>query len=1126
MSQNAGTVYAEIRVALDKLQGDITKVNGLFQTIPGTVQPAAQKTTNAVQRMQTNITSGFERMAKTGIGKMAMMAQGMQKAIMAAPIIGAVMMIVGLLAKLGKMVNDFLTAGVEVYQAHQQELAKMNSVLNATGAAAWTSIRQMDEAAERLASTTRFARDEILSMQTQLLTFRAVTGAVFHEATEAITNMATAMGKDLGTATGYVGRALDNPIYGMRTLTRQGVIFTDTQRNMIEAMVEAGDIASAQRIIIDELGNTFGNAAREVAEITAAQDRLNNAEEALERARGRRNAARVNRRANRRAARLERRAERIETANEIRDVNRRIEEGYTAQIEELERLRDKLEDTTDLWSRVKLEDRIAKFELETNLMQVSDQLTLADRNLRYFEMNWGRTHPFTVAARERVNALNEQREAILESIAAQDKQSANNMRDFQQEEMELLRIEELNQQLLDVEQARVNVLYEIDRAFQSGLITQEQAIQRRISAYNQEGEAVIRLTSLMRNMNFTTDAAAGAFDAFRATVDNALASSVASVNEAQEALVNYGEDFSTAWARNIAPIRQTLATTIFTINSQLNANIITMEEHAERVVQANATALTSLENLAERMGLAWDQSPNTRRWRDELAGIVGDFRDQQEAARLAEEALERYNAANESLAETLQGLTLQYLQLGGTIEGVYETAQEMEERLAMERITNSEEWLELLEQNNGELTKIQQNILQIFSNVRAREAGRELNDMLATYRDRIESLSMTSGQAIRRQRDLAIATAETFREIDNALTDELIASIEKYYAAIARRDAWQQAVMFAQQAIGTMNAMFGLASALIQRRTQAEIQSLTEARDFDMQQMQTRHDFAIQLMRMEHEEEQRLFDERYRMLQEDLQRRMRATLFAAGLIRAVTEADAEAELEMAKATMDQRAILQAQNNLNRIRIEQEYAAKEKELEEQRAAEQYELEQRRAQEQSNLEQKQLAEREARDLEFKKRRAQLEYRAALASWNMQMTNAIASGALAIAQAAINMWPVPAIPMVALATATTAAQIATVGVNRPRLPAFQSGGIVPGSSFNGDNMLIRANSKERVMTAPTDAELLEFFKNFNERGMTNQPVYVTVISQLDGRVISEVVAETMNNGMVTIIGDRAIR
>lgn len=69
---------------------------------------------------------------------------------------------------------------------------------------------------------------------------------------------------------------------------------------------------------------------------------------------------------------------------------------------------------------------------------------------------------------------------------------------------------------------------------------------------------------------------------------------------------------------------------------------------------------------------------------------------------------------------------------------------------------------------------------------------------------------------------------------------------------------------------------------------------------------------------------------------------------------------------------------------------------------------------------------------------------------AQYERDLVQAIVNGAMAVTYAAMNAWPVPAIPMMALAAATTAAQIAIMASNKPYGKGGQlDGGVAQGKS-----------------------------------------------------------------------------
>lgn len=101
-----------------------------------------------------------------------------------------------------------------------------------------------------------------LGITANLLTFGNVSGKVFDDAQLAVVNISARMGTDLQAAAIMVGKALNDPVKGMKALTRAGIQFTDAQKEQIKSMVEQGNTAGAQAIMLGELNRQFAGAAK------------------------------------------------------------------------------------------------------------------------------------------------------------------------------------------------------------------------------------------------------------------------------------------------------------------------------------------------------------------------------------------------------------------------------------------------------------------------------------------------------------------------------------------------------------------------------------------------------------------------------------------------------------------------------------------------------------------------------------------------------------------------------------------------------------------------------------------------------------------------------------------------
>jgi hypothetical protein len=109
--------------------------------------------------------------------------------------------------------------------------------------------------------------DDVLREMTNVLfTFGNVSDDVFTKANELALDLSVSYGKDLNSAAIMVGKALNDPLKGLTALGRVGVQFTQQQQDQIKAMMEVGDVAGAQAIIVEELGKQVGGSAEAQAD--------------------------------------------------------------------------------------------------------------------------------------------------------------------------------------------------------------------------------------------------------------------------------------------------------------------------------------------------------------------------------------------------------------------------------------------------------------------------------------------------------------------------------------------------------------------------------------------------------------------------------------------------------------------------------------------------------------------------------------------------------------------------------------------------------------------------------------------------------------------------------------------
>ncbi len=182
----------------------------------------------------------------------------------------------GLVKKLGAALAGFFaiekgfefgSSAVEAYNKHAQAAVQLETSLKSTHGAIGLSMNQLNEQAEGLSNKSLFEKTDITHMQGILATFTQVKGVIAREAQPAILDLAQKMGGDLQGATVQLGKALNDPIRGITALRRVGVSFTESQMNMIKALVASNHTIDAQKMILKELQTEFGGSAEAATKV-------------------------------------------------------------------------------------------------------------------------------------------------------------------------------------------------------------------------------------------------------------------------------------------------------------------------------------------------------------------------------------------------------------------------------------------------------------------------------------------------------------------------------------------------------------------------------------------------------------------------------------------------------------------------------------------------------------------------------------------------------------------------------------------------------------------------------------------------------------------------------------------
>jgi hypothetical protein len=159
--------------------------------------------------------------------------------------------------KLKELFGEVVSASERAEQAQ----LKLGAMIRATGDASGETVGHLRELAETLQGSSLFKSEDIENAEAALMRFRNVQGETFERAIKLSADYASLTGTDLVSAVTLFGRALEDPEKGMGRLQRVIGPLTESEREHIKALEEAGNLEGAQAVILDKLTHSVGGLA-------------------------------------------------------------------------------------------------------------------------------------------------------------------------------------------------------------------------------------------------------------------------------------------------------------------------------------------------------------------------------------------------------------------------------------------------------------------------------------------------------------------------------------------------------------------------------------------------------------------------------------------------------------------------------------------------------------------------------------------------------------------------------------------------------------------------------------------------------------------------------------------------
>lgn len=134
--------------------------------------------------------------------------------------------------------------------------------IKSTGGAAGVTADEVNKMATEISKNNLASAGMIKEGDNMLLTFTNIGKDVLPMATQSMVDLAQKMGGAPKDSAIQLGKALNDPTKGLTALTRVGITFDEQQKKQIETMQKAGNMAGAQKIILNELNKEFGGQSK------------------------------------------------------------------------------------------------------------------------------------------------------------------------------------------------------------------------------------------------------------------------------------------------------------------------------------------------------------------------------------------------------------------------------------------------------------------------------------------------------------------------------------------------------------------------------------------------------------------------------------------------------------------------------------------------------------------------------------------------------------------------------------------------------------------------------------------------------------------------------------------------
>ena len=155
---------------------------------------------------------------------------------------------------------------ISTYSIQEQAEVRLEATLRATGSAIGMSSKELKDLASSFQEVTTYGDEAIIEVEKLFVASGSISRQALPRATEAVLDLAAAMGEDLGASAKRLAKALADPKSNLDSLKDANIQLSDAQKEEIKTLQEHGDLLGAQSIILEKVESSYGGIAKALAD--------------------------------------------------------------------------------------------------------------------------------------------------------------------------------------------------------------------------------------------------------------------------------------------------------------------------------------------------------------------------------------------------------------------------------------------------------------------------------------------------------------------------------------------------------------------------------------------------------------------------------------------------------------------------------------------------------------------------------------------------------------------------------------------------------------------------------------------------------------------------------------------